>query len=53
MVGVLRQAKSAGQWRAVQLRRDIALVVFLLHVVGGFTCYATYLIDRGINWAWY
>ena len=53
MVGVLRQPAATAQRHALRFRRDLAVVIFLLHVVGGLTCYATYSIDRGANWAWY
>ena len=53
MVGAIRQPATPAKWRAFRLRRDIALAIFLFHLIGGLTCYATYMVDRGINWAWY
>lgn len=49
MAGAFRQAVAARQWRALRLRRWIALAIFSLHVIGGLTSYATYTVDRGIN----
>jgi hypothetical protein len=46
-----RQPTTAAKY--LRLRREIALAIFLLHVAGGLTSYATYMIDRGLNWAWY
>jgi hypothetical protein len=53
MVGVLRHQAATAQGRAMRFRRDLAVAIFLLHVVGGLTGYATYSIDRGLNMAWY
>jgi hypothetical protein len=43
MVGVLRQPAAIAGWRTVRFRRDLAVVIFSLHVVGGLTCYLMYL----------
>src|SRR5262249_19123705 len=53
MAKMLRQPAPAGRSLTMRFRRRIAVAIFLLHVAGGLTCYATYVIDRGIKWSWY
>jgi hypothetical protein len=53
MMGTLRQPEAAARGRDLRLRSGIAVVIFILHVACGVGCYATYAVDRGINWAWY
>jgi hypothetical protein len=53
MVGTLRQPAAAARWRDLRLRGGVAVAIFILHVACGVGCYATYMVDRGINWAWY
>jgi hypothetical protein len=53
MLGVLRQPAAAARWRDLRLRSRIAVVIFMLHVAGGLTWNATYMVDRGIDTFWY
>jgi hypothetical protein len=53
MVGVLRQPAAAPRWRGLRLRKGIAVAIFMLHVAGGLTWNATYVINRGIDTFWY
>jgi hypothetical protein len=52
MVGTLRTA-AAARSRHLGFRSGIAVVIFILHVACGVGCYATYMVDRGRDWAWY
>jgi hypothetical protein len=53
MIGVLGQPAAAASWRAAGVRKNIAVAIFILHVAGGLTWNATYVIDRGVDWFWY
>jgi hypothetical protein len=53
MVSVLRQPAAADRWRDLGPRRRIAVAIFILHVVGGLTWNATYVMNRGVDWFWY
>jgi hypothetical protein len=53
MVGTLRQHAAVARRRDLRFRRGVAAAIFVLHLAGGLACYATYVFDRGIKWAWY
>jgi hypothetical protein len=52
MVGALRRQPITSLSRFVGWRAGIPVALFLLHVAGGVTWYATYFTEEG-NWPWY